>query len=95
MATKATEIVAEMLEDYHFYGTGPDAGGIMPWLTAEGLKEVSLERVSEDADEYYDSDWFSLVATPAICSTIDWVYIADKLNEITYETNVSLLFDDE
>lgn len=94
MSDKANELVYEMLKNYLFNGVGWN--DFAPWLTADRVEEIALDCVEEDADEYYDSDWFALVATPTIRETIDWRFIADKLNEEeTYPTNIWMLFGDD
>jgi len=95
MVNRATQIVCDMLMDYNFYGIGWDSDYIVPFETAEGVKEDALQRMEEDADEYYESDWFPLVATKSIRDTIDWNYIAQKHNDEVYRTNVWLMFDSD
>ena len=88
---KATEIVLQYMGDFYFCGVGYGKDGAS-FLTAEQVLDQALTEVEDAADEYYDSEWFPLVATPAIRKTIDWDYITEQLNDEVCRINAILMF---
>ena len=88
-ANKATQIVLETLGDMNF-----NSAYVPFWrlMSTDEWEENALTFMEECADDFYDAEWFALVATPAIRKTIDWKYIAEHLNEEAYRINVIQMF---
>lgn len=60
---------------YDAMGMEDDSG-----LTAADVQHYWLDMMEDFSDEY-DADWYPLIATPAIFSTINWSFIAIKYAE--------------
>jgi hypothetical protein len=92
----AEKLVAETWYDAYclgeFFDTPEDELNRLKGATKENIQE-NMTRLMHDYSEYYDVDWFPIIATRGIFNQLDWTLIETLAQEHLVDVLIADLFD--